>query len=172
MQQVFLSLNIGKNGIETLLTNSTSYASGYGIAVNGNDVYVSGYEYSSTTGNDIAKYWKISNGGSPQATILSDSTNDAYANSIALNGSDVYTVGINDNNNTAIAWKNGVSSNLSSPGANYINAFSVFVKNNDVYCAGASFTGATWTACYWKNGTEKKLTNGAKTAIARAIFVK
>jgi hypothetical protein len=161
-----------KNGIETILTNSTSFANGYSITVNGNDVYVAGYEYTSTTSRDVAKYWKISNGGTPQVNILSDGTNNVYANGIAINGTDVYIAGLDEDDRTAKVWKNGVSTNLASPGANYIDAYAVFVQNNDVYCAGASFNGATWTACYWKNGTEKKVTNSTKTAFARAIFVK
>ncbi len=160
-----------KNGVETILSSTTSYAAAYAISVSGNDVHVAGYEYNPTSSNDVAKYWKVSNGGTPQSTILSDGTGDAYAEGIAVSGNDVYIAGLDEGNNTAKAWKNGIATTLSTGGSRtYAN--SVFVYNNDVYYAGAGYNGTNWMSTYWKNGSAVNLTNGQKLAVAKAIFVK
>jgi hypothetical protein len=160
-----------KNGVETILSSTASYAAAYSITVSGNDVHVAGYEYSSTNSNDVAKYWKVTNGGTPQTTNLSDGTGDAYAEGIAVSGNDVFIAGLDENTNVAKGWKNGAVTNLTTGGSRtYAN--SVFVNGNDVYYGGAAYNGTTWMSTYWKNGTAVNLTNGARVAVAKAIFVK
>lgn len=71
-----------KNNVGFLLSDGTKNAAAYGLAVDGTDIYVSGYE---NNGNKkIAKYWK--NG---IAVNLTDGQNNAVASGIAINGSDV-----------------------------------------------------------------------------------
>lgn len=160
-----------KNGVETILSSTSSYATVYAITVIGNDVHAAGYEYSDISSNDVAKYWKVTNGGSPQSTSLSNGTSDAYAEGIAVSGTDVYIAGLEENTNMGKAWKNGVETTLNTGGTRtYAN--SVFVNNNDSYQAGAGYSGTTWMATYWKNGVAVNLTNGTRLAVAKAIFVK
>ncbi len=81
-----------------------------------------GAEYNGT--KNVAKLWK--NG---IATSLSDGTQNSYAFSVFMSGSDVYVAGkeFNGTNYVAKLWKNGTASSLTfdSKGA---NALSVFVK--------------------------------------------
>jgi len=85
------------------------------------DVYVAGMEDNSS-GTGVAKYWK--NG---QAIALTDGTNDAGANSIAVVGSDVYVAGseVTHDRNRVIAkyLKNGspVSLNDASKYADFFD---------------------------------------------------
>jgi len=69
-----------KNGMPVYLTDgSTGTEAANSIAVSGTDVYVAGYG-----NNGSAKYWK---NGNP--VNLTNGTNNAYANSIAVSGTDV-----------------------------------------------------------------------------------
>src|SRR5258705_13552322 len=51
-----------KNGVSINLSDGTRDANASSITVSGNDVYVSGYEFTGNGGTSIAKYWK---NGSP-----------------------------------------------------------------------------------------------------------
>lgn len=156
-----------KNGTLIVLGDTTSSTNNFGsmargIAVNGNDVYVSGVIY--TTNFGYAVVWK---NGVP--IKLSPDSNASEATRIAVNGSDVYVLGyIHDTlsqNNTGIQysynpiyWKNGVPYNI--PNATAIN--SIAINGNDVYLGGAVKSAYVYPsgvnaglhgakAAYWKN---------------------
>ncbi|HEV3413521.1 MAG TPA: hypothetical protein VG101_13650 [Puia sp.] len=139
---------VWKDGTGSLLppmTTADSSSFGWGIAVSGSDVYVSG---SSPHG---AVEWK--NG---VEEVLS-ATGQGYG--MALAGSDVYVAGTqliptSLPNTTAIYWKNGqptiLSPELPTSGSN-----GVLVDGSDVYVFGYGLkNGVYYRALYWKNGTE------------------
>jgi hypothetical protein len=133
-----------------------------GIAVSGNDVYVSGVVY--TTNYGYAVVWK---NGVP--IKLSPDSNASEATRIIVDGSDVYVVGyihdILSQTNTGIQysynpiyWKNGVPNNI--PNATAIN--SIAITGTDVYIGGAVRSAYVYSsganaglhgakAAYWKN---------------------
>jgi CTP:molybdopterin cytidylyltransferase MocA len=88
------------------------------------DIYAVGYEFTGSFANSIAKAWK--NG---VATSLTNGSNQAYASSVFVLGSDVYIAGSESNGTTTVAkiWKNGVATSLTN-GTNDAEAYSIFVK--------------------------------------------
>jgi hypothetical protein len=96
-----------KNGAATILTDGTTASIADAIAIQGSDVYVSGY-ITPAGGKTIAGYWK--NG---TFTALGDGTANTDAPAIAIQGSDVYVAGNNSAGN-ATYWKNGTAVQLSS----------------------------------------------------------
>lgn len=131
-----------KNGVPVKLSSQFSRASA--IALNGNDVYISGYNV------DQAVYWK--NG---VLVNLPDSLDYAETTGIAIAGSDVYVIGyISDNNiGIPIYWKNGVAHSLKG-NFYYSVATGISISGTDVYIAGYASNSATnnYFAVYWKNG--------------------
>lgn len=91
------------NGVKTQLTDGTNYAAPGSVFVNGDDVYVVGYEVNGA--KQVAKLWK-----NVTKTSLTNGSQHAYANSVFVNGSDVYVVGseeISIDEPRATLWKNG-----------------------------------------------------------------
>jgi hypothetical protein len=88
-----------------------------------------GYPNSATTGNDIATLWK--NGS---AAYLSDGTQKAGAESVAISGSDVYISGYQFSGTTnqyaVNLWKNGTATTLADVNAStvVVNAPSILVQ--------------------------------------------
>lgn len=151
-----------KNGVAIPLTDGSNSAMANAIHVDGEDIYVVGYE-DSTTGF-IAMLWK--NG---RAIPLSDGSKKAIANDVFVADGDVYVVG--KENGRAMLWKNGTGTVL--PDINGVSeAKSVFVYEGDVYIAG--FYGDQFdlpVAVYWKNGNFIPLTNSGEDSGANDIFV-
>ena len=125
------------------------------------DIYVCGYEKKSTTGRFIATVWK--NG---IATSLTDGTNNAVANDVAVSGNDVYVVGFQEDANgvqTARLWKNGVQASLvTTPGS---LANKVVLNGDDVYILGRAIENNSYVQKIWKNGVVSKL-QGDRRSIA------
>jgi len=138
-----------KNGTQIEITDGSTNAEAVAIALNGNDVYVAGSEYNTTTLRFNARLWK--NGAE---ITLNDGSNWSYANDVALNGNDVYVAGneIISGTPTAILWKNGIAQPLSVPGSSG-NATRILFNGNDIYVFGAYSNAGVTNACYWKNGS-------------------
>jgi hypothetical protein len=85
-----------KNGIWNSINNGSFYPSS--IASFGSDVYIPGYTYTWTpTYSQQAAYWK-------NGTLVQ--LNGAAATAITVYGSDIYVLGVDQNNNIVV-WKNG-----------------------------------------------------------------
>lgn len=99
-----------KNGTPTDISATAGhYAHVTGIAIDGSDVYVSGFEYNGSIG--IAKYWK--NG---TAVVLGDGIRSSRANAIAIHNGDIYVAGEVAANGIvsdyATVWKNGIPTTI------------------------------------------------------------
>ncbi len=159
-----------KNGVMTTLTDANTVAKAFAIAVSGQDVYVAGYI------DNSAVYWK--NGVS--YTLNPDPSTDpalysAIANSISIVGNDLYFAGSIATYSTIgiVSWKNGVATQYHDGTICSISqtAGAMFTNGQDVYLAGYTKDPKTLKAIatYWKNGVEKKITDGTTNAEADAI---
>ena len=117
-----------------------------------NDIYLAGYRNSNNHAQAI--YWK--NGIPTELNAVEGS----LAESIFVNGSDVYIVGDNNQHNDAILWKN--NNIISIPNTTRYTEFkSVFVSGNDVYITGDD---SRYQPKYWKNGAITYLLPAAGSA--------
>jgi hypothetical protein len=135
------------------------------------DIYLAGFEQGS--GAPIAMYWK--NGA---AFPLTNDTQSAIADGIAVSGSDVYVVGQQrgpTGHLLAMLWKNGVATALTD-GTKDGYANGVFVSGADIYVCGDEIGedasgNPSFAAEYWKNGVPTVLSNSSEGEGANAIFV-
>jgi hypothetical protein len=179
-----------KNGIASVLFDkpANSQADVTGIAVVGNDVYVSG-DIVSPGSSVKAAYWK--NGVLNYLPATPTSYSGTGANSIMVSGTDVYITGTSSGKDAL--WKNGVLTSVQGSvaaisgndiyklvtDANY-NFFydknniqyalptggktgfsathKIVVKGNDVYVLGEVFSNSIFSAAYTKNGVMTILT--------------
>lgn len=204
-----------KNGVPTYLKNlGNSTADGaLGIAVHGNDVYVIGrteratlwkngvasyisndensfaYAITITNTGDIyiggrndrrACYWK--NG---TLVYAGEKDRDSWAFTMCVSGSDVYTAGyINEDNSSAVFispvyWKNNIITKLPIiNGLHSLRALGIAVNGSDVYLAGTGMHSGPpigyVKALYWKNGVVKDISstdNQTIQYIANAVAV-
>jgi hypothetical protein len=127
-----------------------------GIAISGNDVYVTGYIAFS------AELWK--NGVLQPLANNSGAPLGSFAFAVASNGSDVYVGGAYGNE--AAYWKNGAITSLVN-GAFVASSVSGFCfQGNDVYMCG-SLNAPT----YWKNDTTYTLQNNGESYAVDGIAV-
>ena len=167
--------NVGKywkDSIPTFVSDSTKSETVTGIAVSGQDIYLSGYLQG--TYWPFAQYWK--NG---VVTKLTDSASTTTG--IAVSGNDVYVSGYIYGQTTlatsfARYWKNGVPVALEVGTAQWGYTSGIVVSGSDVYVSGYSVNpapggGYTSIAMYWKNGVRVNVTDGTKFAEANGIAV-
>lgn len=153
-----------KNGIATILSDSTVGAEASAIIVSGSDVYVAGYLADAATNKAVAAYWK--NG---KLVLLGNSSFISSASGISISGTDVYVCGVeNDNSGNGIAkyWKNGVAVNLGIAGT-FSSTSGIAISGNDVYVSGRQ----TSKANYWKNGVSVDLSGGSTLANTTGIAI-
>jgi len=153
-----------KNGqaVELKISNlSNGHASA--IFLDGNDVYVAGWEGDFLdTRNNRAKYWK--NG---QEVFLTGATN-AGANAIKVSGGDVYVAGHEMQAGVWVAkyWKNGVAVALTD-GSKNADATDIAVVGDDVYVSGYDDDKAK---C-WRNGQLVGPVNEAAPSYAYGLAI-
>ncbi|WP_271783235.1 cadherin repeat domain-containing protein [Aquimarina algiphila] len=162
-----------KNGEIVLPTTSPSedYPSAtYSIFVEGNDIYVAGYEVEGPEDDlkEIAKYWK---NGNDVSLSLGDGFSRARA--IVVDGSDVYVCGQEDHpdyGNVPKYWKNGNATILDTDA---IIAWDITKAGEDIHIAGyGEVPGMDGRyALHWKNGNGTAVSTENATAQARAIAV-
>jgi len=133
-----------KNGVGVILPGGLPSA----IAISGNDVYISGTMVDSLTGREMAVYWK---NGIP--VRLPDSSSNARANAILIDGSDIYVAG--SDGNRAVYWKNQIPVYLTD-GSTPAALVSISVEGTDVLVGGNIRSIGT----YWKNGIPVTLGEG------------
>jgi hypothetical protein len=131
--------------------------------VEGNDVYVAGWEGDYLVMKyNRSKYWK--NG---QEFFLTGPTG-AGANAIAVAGNDVYVAGyeLKGGRWAAIYWKNGVAVALTS-GLKDAEATDIALVGTDVYVSG--YEGDV--ARIWKNGQVVELGNTVNPSYAYGMYI-
>ncbi len=144
------------------LPDRFEYAEATGIAIQGNNVYVSGY-YVDSNGNETGCYWK-------DRTRTDLSVPPGYHGSaiggIAVQGNNVYLYGVywdfNYNNRIFCYWVNGTRTDLSG---NSGEVCDIAVQGNNVYLSGVYWDGYDVKACYWINGTRTDLSKPSNTQL-------
>lgn len=117
------------------------------IFVTNNDVYVSGYSTAT------ASYWK-------NGILNRQEGTNSTAQSLYLDGSDVYVAGSIMSTNFYIVACYWLNNNLTELITNDSKAYSIYVNNSDVYVAGYYKDGTNQIACYWLNGAKYDLLGG------------
>ena len=157
---------IYKNG-ELLYEGGSRYA----IFIDNNDVYSSGYK--SQEGVEQATIWKNND------VLYTLSTNTSLAYSIFVKDGDVYAAGSETvgfgmaaKPTKAKVWKNGtVFSTLDNSNGTDDNvsiAYSIFIKDNNIYVAGK----AGKYANLWTNGVVKHLSDGSSFSSAKSVYIR
>ena len=151
------------------------------VASNG-DVYIAGFGSKVTTLAiaGVAKIWKNGEAMPPLLGTNGDNIS-SYAHDVFISGTDVYAVGIILNTATTthkvVVWKNGSLHAEIFSGNGLFNDtypvlnFSIFVKNEAIYVAGAETNGNKNIAKVWKNGEATILGAGSEDSYATALFV-
>jgi hypothetical protein len=128
------------------LTDTSTMATG--IKFQGSEMYVCGIT-SFEFGNSFLTYWK---NGIPMMQSAPETTNSKYI-SIAIQGTDVYTAGLDGVNGllSSAYWKNNIETLLTT------NAESkrVAIHGNDIYVVGDTYRDANYsvaTPVFWLNG--------------------
>jgi len=161
-----------RNNVKQNLTLSSSY--GYGEArsvfVSGSNVYVGGYEESSS-GWWSPRVWRD---GQPQQ--LNDMGREGAISSVYVRNNTVYAAGSLYNDTTyasytATLWTNGsVQTLVPLSGATASAAMSVCVsQSGDVFVAGYSLINGNEVATIWENNTPKQLSY-ATYSVAVSVF--
>lgn len=144
------------------------------LYVTGNDVYVAG---GSQNVEYTAMYWKngVRNDLFKGLTYKTQNGRSCYPipTSIFASNNDVYVAGyqVTATGSTAIFWKNGLATFLTTDSISGSEARGIYVTNNDIHIAGYQNINNYSRAMYWKNGIPTILTSEKKSSVANAIFV-
>ncbi len=170
-----------KNGNIIKLTKGENYAKLYDVKVSGGKVYAVG-ESTDKEGMAIATLWVNDNTTEDWSNVtkinLSDGTVDTYAESLCVDGNDVYVAGLsklpgNNRIQYAVMWKNGEMEYLTKKES---YATSICVENGHVYVAGWEYleyeNGPCAVATVWVDGVAQHLTDERKSSQARCVAVK
>lgn len=131
------------------------------IGVAGTDVYTTG-NIQNTAGDQVmATYWK--NGVS--IPLMTDQTLSSEANSITINGTDVYATGYYDY--FAMYWKNGTANKITD-GTQQFTATALTINSSNIYIAGTKGYSDTH-AVYWKNNMLTQLSSKISAAVGIAV---
>lgn len=161
--------SIAKLWIDKVVTDISgfgTYASTSGIAINGEDVYVSGQIEGSS--KSMACYWKNN-----VKTELSNGAYEANAEDIFVtNTNDVYIVGTETDDQVipiAKLWQNGTSQFLSNSRS---RATSIDICGEDVYVGGNTYNINTLKhkAVVWKNGVANEQTTAVHKALVYDVL--
>jgi hypothetical protein len=136
-----------KNGVQTILSTSSSNGYAYSIFIDGSDIYCAGFNQES--GVNKATYWK--NG---ERHIVDNS--QSLINSISVVNGVVFSAGyLSTLPYIACFWINSERHILPTPGTGnyYAQAISIDKETFDFYIAGR-YTKGNIYCCYWKNGGE------------------
>jgi hypothetical protein len=148
-----------------LVSNDEQGSIATDVAVNGNDVYVSGYRY--INDRKEACYWK--NGIRHE---LEGNNVDSETYALAVKGNDVYVIGkaVSD-----FCWKNGTKTNLIPSAPSSWSASDIAIQGDDIYISGTQYAGGYYKAVYAENGVVIDLpypvNNVSINSIANAISV-
>jgi hypothetical protein len=102
------------NGVETTIGNPSLTTEAHSLFVKNEDVYIVGFEWSSSLNICKAMLWKNN-----IPIVLSNNTSSiAQANSVFVVGNDIYIVGYEFNTtyniNIAKLWKKGIETNITN----------------------------------------------------------
>jgi hypothetical protein len=126
------------------------------------NVYISGGTLAGGTTYN-AGYWIYHRNWTSSWISLVDDNNGSFANSIVLDGSDIYIGGYwknDESKEVAGYWFNGVWTPLSD-GTTDARVYSMVLDGSTVYAGGFLTDGSeNKIAGYWKNGTWVELVNG------------
>ena len=167
--------SVGMNNNIYAVNTFSDYISG--LYVTGNDVYVAG---GSRYFGYNAMYWK--NGVRNDLTnglIYQDPGGDSHyptTTSIFASNNDVYVSGHQKTagalfGSTALYWKNGRATFLTTDSLSGSDAKGIFVTNNGIHVVGYQNINNYSRAMHWKNGIPTELTSGKVSSVATAIFV-
>jgi len=129
-----------------------------GIAVEGNNVYVSG-RYSGSLTDSTGCYWV--NGTRTDLPAVGG-YNYSITSGIAVQNGNVYVSGKymeNDYDGSTCYWLNGTKTDLPVPNGTYggDTTTGIAVQNGNIYVSGTYFESSVTHPCYWANGTRTNL---------------
>jgi hypothetical protein len=166
---------VWKNGTPLDLTDGSADAQASDVALCGSDVIVAGYEYKGA--NKVAMQWVLPGYGAPgspmdpravlvQPMPLTDGSQNASANAIAVAGADVYLAGYVPTplGRVATLWKNGLVLESLTDGNNLASAVSMTLAGDAVFASGHEYANGVQVAKYWKNLEATALTDGRYAA--------
>lgn len=137
-------MTLWKNGIEKIITPFAGDPLSIAIALNGDNVYITG-AFGSVTDQTQAAYWE-----NADLHLLTNNSADASANAVAINNGDIYFAG--KSNNMAAYWdKSNIEHDLTDPSLKY-DATAITFNGTDMYIAGYQDVTTATNAAYWKNG--------------------
>lgn len=168
---------VWKNDINTSLYSlPIDGSTGEAIAVSGNNVYFAGLSMNPSEGMQVATVWK--NGIATQLSVA-----DSYANTLRLQGSDVFVGGselINGIGFSATIWKNGSRLFLNKSGSEVKD---MQIDGADIHAVGSvnlkliNQDLAPPFAAYWKNGEQTVLSRvpyslaGSVELIGKDVYI-